>query len=287
MSASRPPTLSIAQCASLACLLEATTPKPGNVHRGADFEDLCFPDFVVSAVAIAPALESAQRLGAGQAILDAIRATRALVPTNTNLGCVLLIAPLAAVPRERSLRAGIGDVLASLDANDARQVFEAIRLAVPGGLGRVEEMDVHGPPPTDLLQAMALAADRDLVARQYTNGFAEVLDVVVPRLQEGQRAGWSLTTAIIHTHVSLMSEYPDSLIARKCGSAVARESADRAAHVLNAGRPGEDAYNVALADLDFWLRGDRHRRNPGTTADLMAAGLFAALRDGKLKEPFR
>ncbi|MEX0818320.1 MAG: triphosphoribosyl-dephospho-CoA synthase, partial [Pirellulaceae bacterium] len=131
--------LSIGQCATLACLLEATAPKPGNVHRGADFEDLCFNDFVVSAVAIAPAIESASRRGVGAAVLEAISAMRSLVPTNTNLGCVLLIAPLAAVPAKQSLDAGIGAVLASLTARDAEQVYEAIRLATPGGLGRVKE----------------------------------------------------------------------------------------------------------------------------------------------------
>ncbi|MEO8496109.1 MAG: triphosphoribosyl-dephospho-CoA synthase, partial [Planctomycetota bacterium] len=155
--------LSIAQCASLACLLEATTPKPGNVHRGADFEDLCFYDFVVSAVAIGPAIESAQQHGVGAAALQAIRATRSLVPTNTNLGCVLLMAPLAAVPPDQSLDAGIGAVLASLTAADAERVYEAIRIAAPGGLGHVDDMDVFDSAPGDLIEAMRLAAGRDLV----------------------------------------------------------------------------------------------------------------------------
>ena len=94
--------LSSGQCATLACLLEVTAPKPGNVHRSADFEDVTFVDFAVSAVAIAPALDNAVRGGVGRAVRDAIAATRALVPTNTNLGTVLLLAPLAAVPRARA-----------------------------------------------------------------------------------------------------------------------------------------------------------------------------------------
>src|SRR5207249_11040058 len=95
--------LTIGQCATLACLLEATAPKVGNVHRGADFEDLTFTDFVVSSVAIGPAMEAAATIGVGRAVLEAVNATRACVATNTNLGMALLIAPLAAVPRsERS-----------------------------------------------------------------------------------------------------------------------------------------------------------------------------------------
>ena len=106
--------MSIGQCATLACLLEVSAPKPGNVHRGADFEDMTFVDFAVSAVAIAPALDNAVRCGVGRAVLGAIAATRALVPTNTNLGTVLLLAPLAAVPRAAPLQPGVQRILASL-----------------------------------------------------------------------------------------------------------------------------------------------------------------------------
>ena len=276
------PQLSVGQCATLACLLEATAPKPGNVHRGADFEDLTFTDFVASAVAIGPAMESARQTGVGRAVRDAIAATRRLVSTNTNLGAVLLIAPLAAVPRDQRLAEGVAAVCAALKAEDAHYVYEAIRLAAPGGLGTVREMDVSQPAPADLVAAMSLAADRDLVARQYVNGCEQVLGCVVPWLQAGQQAGWPLTTAIIHAHVRLMAEFPDSLIARKCGTATAQQSALLAQGVLAAGSPNTTAYLEALADFDFWLRCDGHRRNPGTSADLIAAGLFAALRERRI-----
>lgn len=277
--------LSIGQCATLACLLEATAPKVGNVHRGADFENLTFADFVISAVAIGPAMENAKTIGVGAAILEAIGATRQLVDTNTNLGMVLLLAPLAAVPREEPLANGIGKVFHGLTANDCGLVYEAIRLAQPGGMGKVEEMDVATEAPNDLLVAMAAAADRDLIAQQYVTDFALVLDKVAPWLCESARR-WSLTEAIIHTHLRLLAEYPDSLIARKCGPELAQEVSTYAAAVLAAGSPGDDSFNEAVADLDFFLRSDGHRRNPGTTADLIAAGLFALLRDRRLKAPW-
>lgn len=276
------PPLSIGQCATLACLLEVTAPKVGNVHRGADFENLTFTDFAVSAVAIGPAMESARVNGVGPTILEAIKATRQLVDTNTNLGMVLLLAPLAAVPREEPLHTGIGNVFRNLTPDDSRLVYDAIRLAQPGGMGKVEDMDVAAEAPPDLLVAMAAAAERDLVAQQYITDFALVLSKLAPWLSEAA-SRWSLTDAIIHTHLRLLAEYPDSLIARKCGLEMAQEVSTYAAAVLAAGSPGEDSYNESAADLDFFLRSDGHRRNPGTTADLIAAGLFALLRDGGLK----
>jgi triphosphoribosyl-dephospho-CoA synthase len=283
--ADRPPPLEIGQCATLACLLEVSAPKPGNVHRGADFENLTFYDFVVSSVAIAPAIALATKGAVGRAVLEAVRATQAMVHTNTNLGTLLLLAPLAAVPRDAELRDGVVDVLAHLTPEDSDCVYQAIRLSRPGGLGYVDRADVRQSAPTDLLAAMRAAADRDTVARQYVSHFAEVLDLVVPWLTDGPRYGWSLVDCIVHTHVRLMSRVPDTLIERKCGSPVARQGSYHAATVLDAGQPGDEAYHQALADLDFWLRADHHRRNPGTTADLVAAGLFAALRDGLLPYP--
>jgi triphosphoribosyl-dephospho-CoA synthase len=283
--------LPLGQCATLACLLEATAAKPGNVHRGSDFDDLTYLDFAVSAVVIGPVIEAGtatpnpQRLGS--LVLSAVEATRRAVATNTNLGTVLLLAPLALVPRQEPLASGVQRVLKNLNADDARDVYAAIRLAQPGGLGKVQEADVQAEPPDDLLAAMQLAADRDLVARQYVNNFAEVLGNAVPWLQEGLSEGWPLGEVIIQVHLRMLSQYPDSLIARKCGSGIASETAAHAATVLAAGRPGDENYHAALTDLDFWLRADHHRRNPGTTADLIAAGLFVALRDGVMRPPFR
>jgi triphosphoribosyl-dephospho-CoA synthase len=124
------------------------------------------------------------------------------------------------------------------------------------------------------------------VAQQYVTDFELVLDEVSPLLVAGRERGWSLTDTIIHTHISLLARHGDSLIARKCGAEMARQASAMAGQVLSAGEPQGEAYYAALADFDFWLRADGHRRNPGTTADLIAAGLFAALRDRKLGPPF-
>jgi hypothetical protein len=140
--------MSIGQCATLACIMEATAPKPGNVHRGADFSDTTFTDFAVSAALIGPAIESVATEGVGRAVHNAVAATRPFVPTNTNLGMCLLMAPLAAVPRDQRLTsANVRSVLRSLKPDDCRLVYEAIRLAQPGGLGKAETMDVADQPP--------------------------------------------------------------------------------------------------------------------------------------------
>jgi triphosphoribosyl-dephospho-CoA synthase len=270
--------------ATLAIVREVTAPKPGNVHRGADFDDVTYEDFIDSAVVIGPIVERTPELGVGRAVLETVQATRDAVATNTNLGTLLLLVPLAAVPPSTALAPGIRDLLMRLTAEDTRHVYEAIRIASAGGLGRTAEADVFDarPPQLNLVDAMRLAADRDLVARQYTNAFSNVFNVAAD-IEEGAARGWPINTAIVHAHLRQMANEPDSLIRRKCGDRVAEESSARAARAIDAGQPGKDAYQRAVEDLDFWLRSDGHRRNPGTTADLIAAGLFVLLREGRVK----
>jgi len=284
-SADRP--MTIGQCASLACLLEVAAPKPGNVHRGADFAEMGLVDFLVSATAIGPVMQRAREVGIGRTVLSAVEATRQLAGTNTNLGTVLLLAPLAAVPPTMSLDEGIAMVLEQLTHQDCHLVYQAIALARPGGLGQVDQMDVHRTPPDDLIDAMRAAAGRALVARQYTNQFSTVRHEIQAWLLDFLAEGTPLLPAIVHTHVRLMSEFPDSLIARKCGTGVARQAADRARRVIESGPAGQEPYQRALEDLDFWLRSDHHRRNPGTSADLIAATLFVALRDRRMTFPLQ
>ncbi|MFO0809962.1 MAG: triphosphoribosyl-dephospho-CoA synthase [Gemmataceae bacterium] len=260
-----PDPLPVGLSAQLACVLEATARKPGNVHRTADFADCTFLDFLLSAAAIGPAMNQAVGRPVGETVLDAIRATRRVTTVNTNLGIVLLLAPLAAVPDGGSVR----DVLRATTVADARAVYDAIRLATPGGLGRAGEQDVADEPTVTLLDAMRLAADRDGVARQYATDFA---DVVAATLATDR----PLEDAIVRLHLELLAARPDTLIARKCGREVAAEASARAAGVLS-GKP--------LAEFDDWLRADGHRRNPGTTADLVTAALFVALRRGIIQLP--
>ena len=139
--------LPVGVAATLAVILEVTAPKPGNVHRGADFEDVTYLDFLLSAAVVAPILERTAELSVGGAVLDAVRATKQAVGTNTNLGTLLLIAPLTMVPDGVRHADGIGSALSRLNEEDTRQVYEAIRISSAGGLGRVDEADVSNEPP--------------------------------------------------------------------------------------------------------------------------------------------
>jgi triphosphoribosyl-dephospho-CoA synthase len=277
--------LPIGAAATLACLYEVTARKPGNVYPGADFDETTtYAAFVTSAVVIGPIIEKAPAVGVGQTVLDAARATRHAVGTNTNLGTLLLLAPLAAVPRDNSLEAGIGIILDGLTPDDTRAVYEAIRIANAGGLGREAEADVFAdPPPTlKLSDAMRMAAERDLVAKQYANNFQDVFVGVSRFIEFGLTLNSTLEDAIILAYLSQLASSPDSLIQRKLGPAAANEASARAKDVLLKGSVRSEEFQRASADFDGWLRADGHRRNPGTTADLIAAGLFVLLREGRL-----
>src|SRR5262249_22532755 len=168
---------------------------------------------------------------------------------------------------------------------DAELVYEAIRQTNPGGLGEAPAEDVRGQPTLPLRQAMALAADRDLVARQYANGFSEVFEEGAPAVLEGIERTGCVEGGIIHAHLHLMSRFPDTLIARKRGIGEARESAERARRVLELGWPQTATGRAAIRELDDWLRAVGHARNPGTTADLIAACLFVLFRQSWLPRP--
>jgi triphosphoribosyl-dephospho-CoA synthase len=278
------PEMPIGLYAQVACIWEATARKPGNVSRTCDFEDTHYLDFLLSAAAVASVLESAPRRRVGQTVLEAVLATRRIVASNTNLGIVLLLAPLATVPEGEDLRGGMERVLERLDVEDARTVYQAIRLATPGGLGQSPDQDVGAEPTRTLREVMALAADRDLVAGQYANGFREVFDDGVPALARGLEQHGAIEDAIIHCQLHLLARHPDSLIRRKRGMAEAEEASRRALRIMDIGCT-TPAGRQALAELDVWLRGVGHARNPGTTADLVTACLFVALRTNILTLP--
>lgn len=275
--------LPLSAAVTLACVYEATAEKPGNVHPNACFgSNTTYAQFVASAVAIGPIIGDTMYAGVGNAVLNAIRATRSVAHTNTNLGTVLLLAPLAAVPAPQHLAEGIGKILAELTDGDTAAVYQAISEAGAGGIGHVAEADVRdGPPVIRLVEAMHLARDRDLIAKQFTNQFADVFRIA-GWIEQGLQDQKSLSGSIIHSHIRQMSLQPDSLIQRKCGPTIAVESSQRAANVLRAETQGDRAFQAALSEFDLWLRADGNRRNPGTTADLIAAALFVLLREDRL-----
>jgi triphosphoribosyl-dephospho-CoA synthase len=242
-------------------------------------------DFLLSAVAIAEPLNRIGIEGIGAAVFRAIQATRQVVTTNTNLGMVLLLAPLAAVPDGINLAQGVEAVLESTTVEDAKWVYRAIRLAQPGGMGDVPDQDINQEPSMTLRTVMTLATERDLVARQYANGFREIFDEVLPALRRSMAGGHPLETAIIFAYLNFLALHPDTLIARKHGLDRAIAVSRRAAELLDRGWPECETARQQRQAFDAWLRHPGNRYNPGTTADLVTAALYAALRDGTIQSP--
>jgi triphosphoribosyl-dephospho-CoA synthase len=273
--------------AQLACLLEASVPKPGNVSPGRPFADLCYEDFLAGAAAIGAPLAAVGSQSLGLTILAAIDATARWTRSNTNLGIVLLLAPLAraAVRRQPdatspTLRDLVRNVLETTTIEDARNVYAAIRLAAPGGLGHVDDQDVAGEPTMTLVEVMRLAAGRDSVAREYATAYELTFMTGAPALARARRDGLSWEDAIIETFLTLLAATPDTHIARRSGAEMAVDVSRQARTILVSGGVRSQAGKEAIERMDQGLRDARHLGNPGTTADLTTAAIFVALLDG-------
>lgn len=265
-------------CAASACRLEASAPKPGNVHPGASFPDLDHGELIAAGLAIAPVLDGAPDRRLGATILECVRASRRVTRSNANLGIVLALTPLAATPGDPGAvdPRSVAATLARLTPADAAAVWEAIRLAAPGGMGQRGRHDLAGPPPDDLLAAMRAAAGHDQIARLWTEGYGPLQDGLVADLAESFADGLSADEAIVRGFLRQLAREPDSLIVRRHGAAVAAEVSAAAAATLAAAN-----WQAAACRLDARLR-DPVRINPGTTADLVAAALYILLWEGRI-----
>jgi triphosphoribosyl-dephospho-CoA synthase len=259
-----------------ACRDELEAPKPGNVHVFADGHRMTADDFMRSAEAAAGPLTAA---GArvGERILRAIDATRVAVGQNTNLGIVLLCAPLAAAAETtaKELRAALDDVLDGLDVADAALAFRAIVLAAPAGLGSASEHDVRAPATVTLRAAMSAAANRDRIACQFSNRFSDILDRGLPEHEAAARRWAEPKWATLAVYLAFLSAFPDTHIVRKHGA----ESAERVRREAVSYRrrlQSTDAPDALLGELMAWDAALKARGiNPGTSADLTVATLFA------------
>lgn len=267
----------VAREVELACIVEVMAPKPGNVNRDHDFADTACEDFLVSAWAVAPVFARARELSVGELILGARRATSRFVTANTNLGMILLLAPLAkAAVRQApgALRERLRHVLDGLTIRDSSLAYTAIRETHPGGLGRIAEHDVSGEPTITLLEAMDVAKSRDSVASEYCSCYELTFELAYPALLECAANCESWQIAVVQAFLMVLAQVPDTLIARKVGQETAQEASRLAVRAVRSGPPGAAAWREALEALDVYLRYDANQRNPGTTADLIAAALF-------------
>lgn len=260
----------IARAFEKACLAELQALKPGNVHVHAEGHGMSVADFERSAAVAAPWI-AGSGMRVGQRILGAVRATKDAVGLNTNLGIVLLCAPLAAAAGrgpDVPLRAALAEVLDDLDVPDAADAFEAIRIAAPAGMGTRSDHDVREVPTITLLEAMRLAALHDRIAKAYTDAFEDVFTLGLNTLEQAEaelgRGPWAAAAV----HLAFLRSFPDSHVVRKHGEEVAldlmRKARSFRAHPEN--RTELLAFDAVLKETGL---------NPGTTADLTVATLFA------------
>jgi triphosphoribosyl-dephospho-CoA synthase len=264
-----------------ACEMELQAFKPGNVSIHSEDHDMTAEDFRRSAAVSAPYLADAA-LTLGEKIESAVRATRAVAGCNTNLGIVLLCAPMleaALACKNGDWRAELGRVLANTSVADAAAVYRAIVVAAPGGLGRAEEQDVHAAPGVTLAEAMRLASGRDRIALQYVSGFADVFGVALPAYRAALAKGWDESWAAVAAFVALLRRFPDSHVERKfgvCFNALIRDRMTRVDAALSTSTAPE-SLEPLLRDVDAEFKS--LGVNPGTSADLTVASLLAARLD--------
>ena len=273
----------VAAAAQLACLLEVSAPKPGNVSPLAGFRDASYEDFLASAAAIGPALTAAGERPLGATIRAAVEATARWAPSNTNLGLVLLLAPLARAaltPGGASLRDRLAATLAATTVADARDTYAAIRLGAPGGLGRAPDQDVAGTPTATLRDVMAMAVERDAIAREYASDFRTTFELGAPALRAALADRLPWRDAVVETYLTLLAAAPDTHIARKLGLPAAVTVQQRGRSVLDAGGVRTAAGREAIAALDGELRDEANTLNPGATADLTGAAIYLVLLEG-------
>ncbi|QSA96735.1 triphosphoribosyl-dephospho-CoA synthase [Methylococcus sp. EFPC2] len=261
-----------------ACEVELRAFKPGNVSIHSEGHDMTVEDFRRSAQASAPPLCD-PALSLGERIYQAVLATRETAGCNTNLGIILLAAPLLLACQvgrsELPLRNNLFHVLEQTTREDAEWVFRAICLAEPGGLGESSEQDVRAPPSVTLREAMNIAAHRDRIARQYITVYADVFDFAIPSYYKALSRWGDEEWAAVAVFAGLLKAIPDSHIERKFGTRYTRKVAERMAQVDEAlSAPVESERLMQLleeVDEEFKSSGI----NPGTTADLTVTCLLA------------
>ena len=294
----------ISRCLELAMLLEVSAyPKPGNVHRTADFPETRYEHFLASAVAIAPSFKKAaeqgirvsegkitpSEAGMGNIIKDAAdRMRRNQSGGNTLLGAIILLTPIAAaagmVANQWSLtklRENIKVIVESTTPEDAVDVYDAIFIANPGGLGKSPKLDVTDPTSkkrileeqVTLFETFKIASLYDSIASEWVNNYPLTFDLGYPYFIRQLKETRDINTTTVHTFLKILSEVPDTFISRKVGLAKAESISAEAGRVLKEGGLTIPLGRKLLQKLDSKLRDSAHDLSPGTTADITEAVL--------------
>lgn len=267
----------LADCIHWACKQEVMAPKPGNVNPDSDGHQMQIEDFLRSAAAIAPVMAQPD-LTVGQRILQSVIATRQVVDCNTNLGIILLFAPIIQAawqaPDFAELPSALATVLTHLTVADAEACYQAIQMAEAGNLGETAEQDIRRKPSVTLREAMFLAENRDSIARQYVNNYKEVWEIAFKQLTNSLNCGEKVEWATAFAYLNVLSRVPDTLISRKYSRQQAQAVSEQAQLFIAKMNNTTILRSMQheLRDWDQQLK--RLAINPGTTADICAAALL-------------
>ncbi|MFN7876527.1 MAG: triphosphoribosyl-dephospho-CoA synthase [Pirellula sp.] len=299
----------------IAIVRECSAPKLGNVFPGADFADMSYETFCKAASAIGAAVDQLQRSnnrsvdgwGVGYYCSHMVQAMMESTGKNTSLGTILLLAPLLVSGESKK---SMSHVLANMNDRDTALVYESIRMANPGGMGKADQMDVHESSPTSLLEAMRFASSYDDVALQYVSEFGlvtqlaqRITELVKSSAQEQQRDGHGegidstqlaatvFNRVVQRLQIEVLAGRVDSLIARKSGIELAQLVMNQCREILRA-QSSEGDWQARWSEMDHWMREKRNSEekqlaNPGTTADLIAAAIFFCMQNGLCDVPDR
>jgi triphosphoribosyl-dephospho-CoA synthase len=301
----------ISRCLELAMLLEVSAAKPGNVNFTTGFEGTRVEHFLASAVAATASFEEAARrgiavhdkklsvnaVGMGQIMKRCAADINAWQKGgNTLLGTVILFVPIAVAagmtPTEENfdltrLRENLRLTVKSTTAEDAVYLYEAIAVAKPSGLGGAPDLDVNDPASkarilrenVSLYEVFKIAASYDDICSEWVNNYSITFDLAYPYLMQQLERG-DLNTAVVHTFLKILSEHPDTFIARKVGVEKAQEISLDAKKILKLGGLETSEGKKNIFEFDRKLRESGNKLNPGTTADLTAAALALCTING-------
>jgi len=303
----------VSGCLQLALLFEFSAyPKPGNVHRTADFGGTRYEHFLASTVAVAPSLRTAaeqgvrvstqklslNRVEVGRIIRDAVNDVASWQHGgNTLLGSIILLTPIAVsagltLSQGKSsingFRRNLRSIVESTTPEDAAILYDAINIAKPGGLGKAPELDVTDAVSRQaildkgisLYDIFKISAPWDSISSEWVNNYHITFDIGYPFLVKQLKTTRDTNTATVNTFLKILSEVPDTLVARKAGLEKAKEVSIEAQRVLEIGGLATLEGKKSLQQFDKKLRDPAHRLNPGATADLTSAALTLAILNG-------
>lgn len=292
----------ISKIAQIASVLEVSGhPKPGNVHRTQDFDDMVFEDFLISGIVIGDLMKKAAENGyrygddhrlhkirLGEIIKEAVIETDKWIGNNTNLGITMMLAPLSAAAGMSNniidLRNNVIRIMEATTSKDAVNLYDAINIADAGGMGEQEELDVADAEARgriikeniNMYKVLEMSSKWDLLSYELTNGMPVTFETGFPTFKE-VKPEYGINKATVQTFLTILSKNPDTLISRKYGNDMARIVSADADSILQNGGILNPQGQLLLREFDKQLT--RNKLNPGTTADITAASIMVAFLD--------